>query len=101
MHKLNSKLVLTAALTAALLAGCGGGDDNSSSDVGSGGSSSSDGGGGGGGGGLVVSDISQNINTVFDYISRLIANNGENTDPVDINGFTLATDDTANPTPLP
>ena len=97
MHKLNSKLVLTAALTAALLAGCGGGDDNSSSDVGSGGSSSS----GGGGGGLVVSDISQNINTVFDYISRLIANNGENTDPVDINGFTLATDDTANPTPLP
>ena len=100
MHKLNSKLVLTAALTAALLAGCGGGDDNSSSDVGSGGSSSS-GGGGGGGGGLVVSDISQNINTVFDYISRLIANNGENTDPVDINGFTLATDDTASPTPLP
>ena len=99
MHKLNSKLVLTAALTAALLAGCGGGDDNSSSDVGSGGSSSSD--GGGGGGGLVVSDISQNINTVFDYISRLIANNGENTDPVDINGFTLATDDTASPTPLP
>ena len=99
MHKLNSKLVLTAALTAALLAGCGGGDDNSSSDVGSGGSSSSD--GGGGGGGLVVSDISQNINTVFAYVSRLIADNGENTDPVDINGFTLATDDTASPTPLP
>ena len=95
MHKLNSKLVLTAALTAALLAGCGGG--NSSSDVGSSGSSSSD----GGGGGFVVSDISQNINTVFEYVSRLIANNDENTDPVDINGFTLATDDTASPTPLP
>ena len=88
MHKLNSKLVLTAALTAALLAGCGEGG-SSSSDVGS------------GGGGSVVSDISQNINTVFDYISRLIANNGENTDPVDINGFTLATDETASPTPLP
>ena len=88
MHKLNSKLVLTAALTAALLAGCGEGG-SSSSDV------------GGGGGGSVVSDISQNINTVFDYISRLIANNGENTDPVDINGFTLATDETASPTPLP
>ena len=87
MHKLNSKLVLTAALTAALLAGCGGGGDNSSSD--------------GGGGGFVVSDISQNINTVFEYVSRLIANNDENTDPVDINGFTLATDDTASPTPLP
>ena len=88
MHKLNSKLVLTAALTAALLAGCGEGG-SSSSDV------------GGGGGGSVVSDISQNINTVFNYISRLIANNGENTDPVDINGFTLATDETASPTPLP
>ena len=89
MHKLNSKLVLTAALTAALLAGCGEGGGSSSSDS------------GGGGGGFVVSDISQNINTVFDYISRLIANNGENTDPVDINGFTLATDETASPTPLP
>ena len=87
MHKLNSKLVLTATLTAALLAGCGGGSDSSAS---------SD-----GGGGFALSDISQNINTVFDYISRLIANNGENTDPVDINGFTLATDDTASPTPLP
>ena len=87
MHKLNSKLVLTATLTAALLAGCGGGSDSSAS---------SD-----GGGGFSLSDISQNINTVFAYVSRLIADNGENTDPVDINGFTLATDDTASPTPLP
>lgn len=87
MHKLNSKLVLTATLTAALLAGCGGGSDSSAS---------SD-----GGGGFALSDISQNINTVFAYVSRLIADNGENTDPVDINGFTLATDDTASPTPLP
>ena len=88
MQKLNSKLLLTAALTAALLAGCGGGGggDNSGSI---------------GGGGLIVSDISQNINTVFEYVSRLIANNGENTDPVDINGFTLATDETSSPTPLP
>ena len=87
MHKLNSKLVLTATLTAALLAGCGGGSDSSAS---------SD-----GGGGFALSDISQNINTVFAYVSRLIADNGENTDAVDINGFTLATDDTASPTPLP
>ena len=86
MHKLNSKLVLTAALTAALLAGCGGGGGSSS---------------GGEGGGFALSDIGQNINTVFEYISRLIANNGENTDAVDINGFTLATDETASPTPLP
>ena len=86
MHKLNSKLVLTAALAAALLAGCGGGGGSGS---------------GGEGGGFALSDISQNINTVFEYISRLIANNGENTDAVDINGFTLATDETASPTPLP
>ena len=88
MHKLNSKLVLTAALTAALLAGCGGGDDNNGSSTGQ-------------GGGFAVSDIGQNITTVFEYISRLIANNGENTDPVDINGFALATDETSSPTPLP
>ena len=86
MHKLNSKRVLTAALTAALLAGCGGSDSSDNS---------------AGGGGFALSDISQNINTVFEYVSRLIADNGENTDPVDINGFTLATDDTASPTLLP
>ena len=86
MHKLNLKLVLTAALTAALLAGCGGSDSSDNS---------------AGGGGFALSDISQNINTVFEYVSRLIADNGENTDPADINGFTLATDDTASPTPLP
>ena len=85
MHKLNSKWLLTATLSAALLAGCGGGGDSSGS----------------GGGGFAVSDIGQNINTVFEYISRLIADNGENTDPVDINGFTLATDETSSPTPLP
>ncbi len=90
MHKLNSKRVLTAALTAvltaALLAGCGGGDSSASS---------------AGGGGFAFSDIGQNISTVFEYVSRLIADNGENTDAADINGFTLATDDTASPTPLP
>lgn len=90
MHKLNSKWLLTAALSAALLAGCGGGSDSSGSL---------------GGGGFAVSDIGQNIgqniNTVFEYVSRLIADNGENTDPVDINGFTLATDETSSPTPLP
>ena len=85
MHKLNSKWLITAALSAALLAGCGGGGDSSGS----------------GGGGFAVSDIGQNINTVFEYISRLIASNGENTDAVDINGFTLATDETSSPTPLP
>ncbi len=88
MQKLNSKLVLAATLTAALLAGCGGGGSSNS-------------GGDAGGFSLMPSDISQNIASVFDYISRLIALNGENSDPVDINGFTLATDETSAPTPLP
>jgi ABC-type glycerol-3-phosphate transport system substrate-binding protein len=97
MRKLNSKLVLMAALSAALLAGCGGG----------GGSSDSAGQFGFGGVNpiveppVVTNPVGQTIASLFDYISRLIASNGENTDPVDINGFTLATDETSSPTPLP
>ena len=102
MHKLNSKLVLTAALSAALLAGCGGGSSSSNAD----GPSSF---------GVFpatpatpatpgtpgVSDLGQSIAAVFDYISRLIASNSENSDPVDINVLTLAADETSSPTPLP
>ena len=98
MHKLNSKLVLTAALSAALLAGCGGGS-NSNAD----GPSSF---------GVfpatpatpttpATSDLGQSIAAVFEYISRLIASNSENSDPVDVNVLTLATDETSSPTPLP
>ena len=98
MHKLNSKLVLTAALSAALLAGCGGGS-----------SSNADGPSSFGvfpatpvtPGTPGVSDLGQSIAAVFDYISRLIASNSENSDPVDINVLTLATDETSSPTPLP
>ena len=90
MHKLNSKLVLTAALSAALLAGCGGGGGSSGTVDGSSAF-----------GVVAASDIGQNIASVFDYISRLIAFNGENTDPVDVNALTLATDETSSPTPLP
>lgn len=107
MHKLNSKLVLAAALSAALLAGCGGGSSSSNAD-------------GSSGFGVfpvaatpgtpgtpptpvpsVISDLGQNIASVFEYISRLIASNSENSDPVDINALTLATDETSSPTPLP
>lgn len=91
MHKLNSKLVLAAALSAALLAGCGGG----------GGSSSGTADGSSAFGVVAASDIGQNIASVFDYISRLIAFNGENSDAVDVNALTLATDETSSPTPLP
>ena len=91
MHKLNSKLVLTAALSAALLAGCGGG----------GGSSGGTADGSSVFGAIAASDIGQNIASVFDYINRLIAFNSENSDPVDVNALTLATDETSGPTPLP
>ena len=100
MHKLNSKLVLTAALSAALLAGCGGGSSNAD------GPSSI---------GIFPAtpvtpvtpvtpstpDLGQSIAAVFEYISRLIASNSENSDPVDVNVLTLATDETSSPTPLP
>lgn len=81
MNKLYSKPRLTAVLAAALLAGCGGG-----------------------GGGRVVVDpateTGQSVMKTIDFIKNLIANNGENSEPIDINPITLAVDDTAEPTPL-
>lgn len=80
MNKLNSKLMLTAVLAAALLAGCGGG-----------------------GGGAAVdpaTETGQSVMKTIAFIKSLIANNGENSDPIDINPLTLAVDDSAEPTPL-
>ena len=79
MLKFSSKLMTAAALSAMLLAGCGG---SSSSVVG-------DGSGGG---------ANQTITDVFGYINQLIASNDANSDPIDINGLTLATDDASEPT---
>ena len=83
MIKLNTKLAAAAVLSAVLLAGCGGG---------------------GGGGGAVASGSCPETLTipsgsVVDYNQRIIAF-GENTQPIDINCLTLATDDTAEPTPI-
>lgn len=80
MFKLNLKLMACAALSAALLAGCGGG-------------------GGGGVGATVAppSGMAQTITSVVEFIKNLIASNGENTDPIDLNALTLAVDDTAEP----
>ena len=41
--------------------------------------------------------MQQTITAVADYIRNLIASNGENTEPIDINGLTLAADDKAEP----
>lgn len=85
MFKLNTKLMAGGALCAVLLAGCGGGG-------------SSD--GNGGGQGAVTpppGQQTQTITAVVDFIKNLIASNGENTDPIDINALTLAADDNAEP----
>ena len=84
MIKVNTKLAAAAMLSAALLAGCGGGDG---------------GGGGvaGGGGGAI--NPSASASAVVDYIQSVIAV-GENTEPIDINSVTLATDETSEPVPF-
>lgn len=81
MDKLNSKMALTAVAAAVLMAGCGGGSDVSTAPV------------------QPVPDIGQSVVALVNFIDSLITNNSENSDPVDINALTLATDDTAEPTP--
>ena len=83
MLTFNSRLMAGLALSGVLLAGCGDGGGNASA--------------GAGGGGV---GTQQTISNVFDYINQLIAGNDANSDPIDINGLTLATDDTSEPTPL-
>ena len=81
MFKLTTKLMAGSALCAALLAGCGGGGD----------------GNGGSQGAVTPPPGQQTITSVVDFIKNLIASNGENTDPIDINSLTLAADDNAEP----
>ena len=81
MIKFNLKFTAGAALTALLLAGCGGGSSGSIADANQPGGN-------------------QTITDVVAYINSLIATVDGNSDPTDINGFTLASDDTAEPTAL-
>ena len=84
MFKRNSRLMAGAALSAVLLAGCGGGASGGEGDVAAG----------------PPGPMEQTITAVAEYIQNLIASNGENTDPIDINPLTLAADDTSEPAPL-
>ena len=84
MFKFNSKLMTGLALSALLSAGCGGG---------------------GGGADVAVpapvpTPVQQTVVSIVDFINNLIASNGENTDPIDINSLTLASDDNVDATPL-
>ena len=79
MRKLNKKWLLSAALATALVTGCGSGGD---------------------GGSGVSTDISQSVSALITYMNSLIASTSETSDPIDINGLTLATDDLAEPTSI-
>lgn len=81
MFTFNAKLMAGVALSAGLLAGCGGNNDDYVPPGPPG-------------------PVAQTITDVVGYIQNLIASNGENTDPVDINPLTLAVDDTSEPKPL-
>ena len=78
MFKLDSKLMTGAVLASALLAGCG------------------DGGGGHASIGP-TQPMERTITAVAEYIRNLIATTSDNTEPIDINGLTLAVDDKAEP----
>ena len=81
--KMSFKLLCAALLTSAALAGCGGGG---SIDV------------------LpeppVAETPSNSVNALVAYLQQLIAGTSDSTDPVDINGLELATDDTAEPSAI-
>ena len=85
MFKLNSKLMTGAVLASALLAGCGG--DSGGGQFTTGPTPTP----------TPTPPMQQTITAVADYIRNLIASNGENTEPIDINGLTLAADDQAEP----
>lgn len=81
MKKVNFKLVPVALLAAALVAACGGRVDAPAVVPVS--------------GVPVPGDIATNIGSVVSYTDQLIATD-ENSDPVDINGLTLAADETSD-----
>ena len=88
MKKTYLKLIVTAVLSGALLAGCGGGggsDDHA----------------GNGNPGLTPGPVTQTVTDVVAYISNLIAGTSDSAEPVDINDLTLTADNTGDAAPLP
>lgn len=82
MRKPNVKMLLAAASAAALVAACGGVNDDPVAVV------------------DPATQTGQSVQKTIDYITSLIASNGENSDAVDVNAITLAVDDTAEPSAL-
>lgn len=84
-NKHHSQLMAGAVLASAVLAGCGSSD--SSGQVGTGPNSPDP-----------QPPVQQTITAVADYVRSLIdGSTADNTEPRDINGLTLATDDQAEP----
>ena len=85
MNKPNVKMMLVVASAAAMVAACGGVNDPVVAPV-------------------VVIDpatqTGQSVQKTLDYITGVIANNGETSDAVDVNAITLAEDDTAEPSAI-
>jgi hypothetical protein len=83
MQKLNVKMLLAVASTAALLAACGGNnDDQVAAPV------------------DPSTQTGQSVQKTLDYITSLIAGSSENSDEVNVNAITLAVDDTAEPSAI-
>ena len=82
MKKPNVKMMLAVAGVVALVAACGGGNDDPVAVV------------------DPATQTGQSVQKTLDYITGLIANNGETSDAVDVNAITLAVDDTAEPSAI-
>ena len=79
MNKPNVKMMLVVASAAAMVAACGGVNDPVIDPA---------------------TQTGQSVQKTLDYITGVIANNGETSDAVDVNAITLAVDDTAEPSAI-
>lgn len=80
MDRFDTKLILAAVLSAALVGGCGGG---------------------GGGGGETAPGLGQSATTaLLAFMNSLIAGTDETSEPIDTTALTLAVDDKAEPDSL-
>jgi len=82
MNKFSNKLVWALVLGTALVAGCGGGGDSYAEAS------------------KPTTPTNLSVSALFKYIGDLIAGTSDTSEPADVNGLTLAVDETTEPTPL-
>lgn len=88
MFKLSLKLMAGALLASTLLVGCGS-SDNGDGEVSTGPTPTPT--------PTPTPPMEQTITAVVDYIRSLMASTGDNAEPAEVNGLTLAADDKAEP----